>query len=312
MPARISDIPAQRPRDRQQVRMTASVIRLKKPETFLFPSLLPMIPGIYAYKAFGGLAMCISASSCFICCDSVLCVMKSSLAASEKFRVSATFTKYFNWRSSIIAGAKLQIIRVSCGTERDMFEHEYRHCGSYDHCQYYKHASEAVVGKKVEIMHEVRFVFMQKVITQSTLSQQIKQLEAEINAQLLQRNSHGVALTEAGAELLPYARRTICDAEMCRQRMFDLQDLLTGTLNIGVTYSFAPILTESIFTFMKQYPGVKLNVFYKPMAELMDMLRRRQVDFVLAMRIFSSHGLRSSSVSRAFRACSPFDGRARL
>lgn len=28
-------------------------------ETFLYPSLLPMIPGIYAYKAFGGLAMCI-------------------------------------------------------------------------------------------------------------------------------------------------------------------------------------------------------------------------------------------------------------
>ena len=28
-------------------------------ETFLFPSLLPMIPGIYAYKAFGGLAMCL-------------------------------------------------------------------------------------------------------------------------------------------------------------------------------------------------------------------------------------------------------------
>ena len=28
-------------------------------ETFLFPSLLPMIPGIYAYRAFGGLAMCL-------------------------------------------------------------------------------------------------------------------------------------------------------------------------------------------------------------------------------------------------------------
>ena len=28
-------------------------------ETYLFPALLPMIPGIYAYKAFGGLAMCV-------------------------------------------------------------------------------------------------------------------------------------------------------------------------------------------------------------------------------------------------------------
>ena len=31
-------------------------------ETCLFPSLLPMIPGIYAYKTFGGLMMCLSHS----------------------------------------------------------------------------------------------------------------------------------------------------------------------------------------------------------------------------------------------------------
>lgn len=28
-------------------------------ETYLFPSLLPMIPGVYAYKTFAGLAMCL-------------------------------------------------------------------------------------------------------------------------------------------------------------------------------------------------------------------------------------------------------------
>lgn len=28
-------------------------------ETYLYPSLLPMIPGIYAYKAFGALVMCL-------------------------------------------------------------------------------------------------------------------------------------------------------------------------------------------------------------------------------------------------------------
>lgn len=31
-------------------------------ETYLFPSLLPMIPGIYAYKAFAGLAKCLFAT----------------------------------------------------------------------------------------------------------------------------------------------------------------------------------------------------------------------------------------------------------
>lgn len=34
--------------------------RAKMPaETFLFPALLPMIPGIYAYKTFGALVMCL-------------------------------------------------------------------------------------------------------------------------------------------------------------------------------------------------------------------------------------------------------------
>ena len=32
-------------------------------EAYLFPSLLPMIPGIYAYKAFGGLVMCLLGES---------------------------------------------------------------------------------------------------------------------------------------------------------------------------------------------------------------------------------------------------------
>ena len=35
-------------------------------------------------------------------------------------------------------------------------------------------------------------------ITQSTLSQQIRQLEQEMNTQLFERNSHAVYLTESG------------------------------------------------------------------------------------------------------------------
>lgn len=121
-------------------------------------------------------------------------------------------------------------------------------------------------------------------VTQSTLSQQIRQLETELNVQLFQRNSHTVRLTEAGEELLPYALRTLQAADTCFDRVHDLQHLLTGTLNIGVTYTFSPILTETVQAFMRQYPEVKLNIYYKTMAELMEMLGKREVDFVLAFK----------------------------
>lgn len=121
-------------------------------------------------------------------------------------------------------------------------------------------------------------------ISQSTLSQQIKQLEQELNTQLFQRDNHKVTLTEPGREMLPCALHTLHSAETCVDRVRDLQELLVGTLNIGVTYTFSPILTETLLDFMRQYPKVKLNICYKPMEELMDMLREQKVDFALAFK----------------------------
>ncbi len=121
-------------------------------------------------------------------------------------------------------------------------------------------------------------------ITQSTLSQQIKQLEEELGTPLFSRSSHSVALTEAGAELVGCARRTLAEADACQSRLADLAELRTGMLNIGVTYSFSPILTETLVEFMKMYPRIKLNIYYKPMEELMGLLRSRQVDFALAFK----------------------------
>ncbi len=121
-------------------------------------------------------------------------------------------------------------------------------------------------------------------VSQGTLSQQIKQLENELGVSLLQRNSHSVALTEAGQALLPCAISTLHNARECTERINDLRKLLSGTLNIGTTYTFGPILTETLVTFTRLHPNVKLNIVYKPMTELMAMLQSRQVDFALAFK----------------------------
>ena len=121
-------------------------------------------------------------------------------------------------------------------------------------------------------------------IAQSSLSQQIKQLEDELGTQLFIRDSHSIRLTEAGEEMLPFALRTIHDAEVCADRIRDLRKMLTGTLNIGVTHSFSPILTESVIYFIKTYPKIKVNIVYKQMNELMELLSNHKLDFVLAFK----------------------------
>ena len=121
-------------------------------------------------------------------------------------------------------------------------------------------------------------------ITQSTLSQQILNLERELDQQLFLRNSHEVVLTEAGQMLLPMARETLHAAEATVLRLQELKQLLTGELNIGVTFSFSSIMAETMVHFLHKYPQVKLNVSYASMEELIDRLQRHELDIVLAFK----------------------------
>lgn len=155
-------------------------------------------------------------------------------------------------------------------------------------------------------------------IAQSTLSQQIRQLEDELHIQLFERHAHSISLTEAAAEVLPLAIRTIHDADSCVSKIQDINRLETGSLNIGVTYSFSPILTETLIGFTKRFPKIKLNVMYEPMSELMDMLRRRAVDFVLAFKPNSvipdieSHTLFENHLAVVVNQSHPLSARSKL
>lgn len=121
-------------------------------------------------------------------------------------------------------------------------------------------------------------------ITQSTLSQQIATLEQELGQRLLERNSHRMRLTEAGSLILPLARQTLRDADHCSQKIQELKGLLTGKLDIGITFSFSGIVTETVMEFMKEYPQVKMNIYYATMDSLMGDLLHHKLDFVLAYR----------------------------
>ena len=121
-------------------------------------------------------------------------------------------------------------------------------------------------------------------ITQSTLSQQIKQLEDELDMALFFRNNHKVSLTEAGETFLEGAKKTLAEADDNKAKILDLAQGHRGVLNIGVTYSFGSILTESVLTFKKEFPDVILNLCYKNMMELMELVSDGELDFALSFR----------------------------
>lgn len=121
-------------------------------------------------------------------------------------------------------------------------------------------------------------------ITQGTLSQQIQQLESELGHELFVRTSHMVALTEAGQELLPLARQTVATADSCKEKMLDMNEGLSGSLNIGMTHSFARLVAPVIRKFSIQNPKVRMNVLYESATALHEMLQAGMLDLIIAFK----------------------------
>ena len=126
-------------------------------------------------------------------------------------------------------------------------------------------------------------------VSQSAISQQMKLLEEELGVQLFVRQHNNVAMTEEGEELYPLAKRAMADVEECQTRMMELQGLLCGELNIGLTYSLESYMRQAMLEFMRTYPKVKVNAHYKNLSELLRMLRNKEIDMMLSMMPTSPH-----------------------
>lgn len=140
-------------------------------------------------------------------------------------------------------------------------------------------------------------------ITQSTLSQQIKQLETELGVQLFERIGKRVFLTETGRDFLPYARQTVADAEYGVQRIKDMEELKTGRLCIGTTFGLSALITDAIARFSEQYPEIHLEVMFSKQDELIEAVRERKVDFALTFEMMEKDDLLTEQPVKTYHLC---------
>ena len=119
-------------------------------------------------------------------------------------------------------------------------------------------------------------------VTQSTLSQQIKQLEDELGMLLFDRVGKQVRLTEAGNVFLTHARQILLDVRKSKEAISELNNLVIGDLRIGVTYAFSSMLLPALAPFSSKYPGIKITVEYGTAGELEHKLKLAELDVILA------------------------------
>lgn len=118
-------------------------------------------------------------------------------------------------------------------------------------------------------------------ITQSTLSQQIKQLEEEIGQPLFDRIGKRVTLTEAGKLFATYAQKSISAANDGMLLLKDLRGLEVGVLRIGLTWGLKSIVLSSLKLFTQSYPKVKIEVTFGTTTELIQHTLKQEIDFAL-------------------------------
>ena len=134
-------------------------------------------------------------------------------------------------------------------------------------------------------------------VSQPSLSQQIRKLEAEMGQQLFDRLPRSVVLTEAGRCLIDYARQILASIGDARRCVDELKGEVAGKVAVGAIPTIAPyVLPGLVVTFQKHYPDVILEI----VEDVTDRITRRievgELDVALASSCRPSPTLRRESV----------------
>lgn len=93
----------------------------------------------------------------------------------------------------------------------------------------------------------------------STVSRKVSELEAQLQARLLQRTTRKLGLTDAGRAFYPYSARIVAEVEEARRAVGDLQGVPRGALRVTAPVSL-DLLGPVFASFLARYPEVELDV----------------------------------------------------
>ena len=120
-------------------------------------------------------------------------------------------------------------------------------------------------------------------ISQSAVSQSIKQLESDLQTRLFARNSRGVTLTAEGKLLYEYVRSAIGLLETGEAKLSQTRELQMGQLTIGASDTVtSQFLLPYLDSFHRQYPAIHIQIVSGRSHKVLGLLQSGKVDIAFA------------------------------
>ena len=119
-------------------------------------------------------------------------------------------------------------------------------------------------------------------LTQPAVSKRVATLEEDLSVRLFDRLGRTVRLTEAGAVLLPRARRILAEVDDSRRALRNLSGVVTGSLTLATSHHIGlHRLPPVLRTFTARYPQVRLDMRFMDSEIACAVVLRGEVELAI-------------------------------
>lgn len=119
-------------------------------------------------------------------------------------------------------------------------------------------------------------------LAQPSLSQMVKEREADLGHKVFVRKKEGVEETEFGRELLDRLEVVKTQFHQMRVELEEFQQVNKGTIILGIPLNLGTYLLPRIIpVFRKQFPGIRIRIREENSQKLEQLMIGRKVDFCI-------------------------------
>ena len=118
-------------------------------------------------------------------------------------------------------------------------------------------------------------------LSQPAVSMQVKQLEQQLGVALFEQLGKRIHLTEAGREVLGYARTVTQQLDELENVLNHLKGMGGGKLRISVATTANYFIPTLLGTFSRRHPGVTVSLDVTNRETLLQQLSENTVDLVI-------------------------------